>query len=215
MDRTGVLFLAGWSGKSSQPNHLRLKRDAVPQRNSKPFTVHMRRKRSRDVSDRVPQSSKARPLMQPDNTTVVWIRGRGDLRLADNPLMRAASGRDKPVLFLFLWSPILDVGYPWGWGAAGRVWLHHALASMNADLQARYSNRIVFCRLADDHSVDLIANVLLSVMKHVESRTLYFGRRYEPPLLELDRHIEARLREQGSMTIQTYNTHLLYEPWEC
>ena len=62
---------------------------------------------------------------------IVWFRQ--DLRLGDNPALRAAAATGAPILPLF----VLDDETPgdWRWGGASRWWLHHALASLNESLR--------------------------------------------------------------------------------
>ena len=61
---------------------------------------------------------------------IVWFRQ--DLRLADNPALSAALADGYTILPLY----ILDDANAaeWRMGAASRVWLHHALTSLNEDL---------------------------------------------------------------------------------
>ena len=58
--------------------------------------------------------------------SIVWFRD--DLRLADNPALRAAIDRDEPVIGLY----VLDEETPGirPLGGAARWWLHHSLASL-------------------------------------------------------------------------------------
>ena len=56
--------------------------------------------------------------------SLVWLRD--DLRLADNPALRAAIDRDEPLVMLY----VLDEESPGirPLGGAARWWLHHSLA---------------------------------------------------------------------------------------
>ena len=62
---------------------------------------------------------------------IVWFRQ--DLRLTDNPALRAAAAAGAPILPLF----VLDDETPgdWRWGGASRWWLHHSLASLDTSLK--------------------------------------------------------------------------------
>ncbi|MCS6922648.1 MAG: deoxyribodipyrimidine photo-lyase, partial [Elioraea sp.] len=66
---------------------------------------------------------------------LLWFRQ--DLRLADNPTVRAAAETGRPVIPVF----VLDQESPGRWapGAASLWWLHHALASLDRSLRARGS----------------------------------------------------------------------------
>ncbi|MGV2903502.1 deoxyribodipyrimidine photo-lyase, partial [Microbacterium sp. AGC62] len=65
--------------------------------------------------------------------SLVWFRD--DLRLADNPALRAAIDRGEPVIALY----VLDEESPGirPLGGAARWWLHHSLASLDARLRER------------------------------------------------------------------------------
>ena len=71
--------------------------------------------------------------------TLLWIRQ--DLRLSDQSALAAAIERGGPVLPVFIWAP--EEEEPWAPGAASRWWLHHSLARLAADLQARGSRLIL------------------------------------------------------------------------
>ena len=66
--------------------------------------------------------------------SLVWFRD--DLRLADNPALRAAVDRGAPVVALF----VLDEESPGfrALGGAARWWLHHSLESLSARLRRSY-----------------------------------------------------------------------------
>ena len=65
--------------------------------------------------------------------SIVWFRD--DLRLADNPALRAAIDRGEPIIALF----VLDEESPGirALGGAARWWLHHSLASLDERLRER------------------------------------------------------------------------------
>ncbi|HVV99097.1 MAG TPA: deoxyribodipyrimidine photo-lyase, partial [Planctomycetaceae bacterium] len=71
--------------------------------------------------------------------TIVWFRQ--DLRLADQPALRAAVARKMPVVPVFVWSP--EDERHWPPGAASRWWLHHSLTALAGDLKAHGSRLIV------------------------------------------------------------------------
>ncbi len=64
---------------------------------------------------------------------LLWLRR--DLRLHDNAALAAAVASGRPVLPVY----VLDDDTPGAWrmGAASRWWLHHSLAALQAELQAR------------------------------------------------------------------------------
>lgn len=70
---------------------------------------------------------------------LLWLRRT--LRLADNPALAAALATGHPVLPVF----ILDENTPGAWapGGASRWWLHHSLAALAADLDARGASLVL------------------------------------------------------------------------
>ena len=70
--------------------------------------------------------------------SILWFRQ--DLRLSDQPALAAAM-KDGPVIPVY----VLDDETPGNWriGGAQRWWLHHALASLGRDLEARGSRLIL------------------------------------------------------------------------
>ena len=65
--------------------------------------------------------------------TIVWLRD--DLRIADNPALHEAVGRDAPVIVVYLLDEESE-GFR-AHGSASRWWLHHSLSALAADLEAR------------------------------------------------------------------------------
>ena len=64
------------------------------------------------------------------HVTLVWFRN--DLRLDDQPALRAAAARG-PVVPLFIHAP--EEERPWEPGAASRWWLHGSLAALAGSLE--------------------------------------------------------------------------------
>ena len=67
------------------------------------------------------------------DATIIWFRK--DLRLQDNPAVRAAARRGAPVIAVFIQSDEEDGA--WAPGGASRWWLHHALAFCSSNWRAR------------------------------------------------------------------------------
>ena len=85
--------------------------------------------------------------------TLVWFRR--DLRLADHPALTAAINAGRPVIPVF----VLDGRGPWAPGAASRWWLHHSLAALAADLEARGSRLVVLRGAVEEELPRLAAAV--------------------------------------------------------
>jgi deoxyribodipyrimidine photo-lyase len=132
--------------------------------------------------------------------TVVWFRR--DLRLHDNPALRAAA-RAGRVVPLFVWSP--DEEAPWAPGAASRWWLHHSLAALGASL-GRLGAPLVVRR---GPSLD----VLRAVAREAGAAAVCWNRLYEPAARARDAAVEQALRADG-LAVETFNAALLAEPHE-
>lgn len=128
---------------------------------------------------------------------IVWFRQ--DLRLADNPALRAAAASGAPLICLF----VLDDHAPgdWTWGGASRWWLHHSLASLDKSLGGK-----LVLRRGDG------AKIVKSLAKDTGADTVMWNRCYEPFAVERDTALKAALTEAG-VTVQSFNGALLHEPW--
>jgi deoxyribodipyrimidine photo-lyase len=137
----------------------------------------------------------------PDTPSIVWFRK--DLRLTDQPALRAALRRGGPVVPVYLWSP--EEEGVWAPGAASRWWLHHALTRLHADLRERGSELIIRRGPASE--------VLPTLVEETGAAALYWNRRYEPACIERDRRVKAQLQGAG-LTVESFNGSLLFEPWD-
>ncbi|HZF42241.1 MAG TPA: deoxyribodipyrimidine photo-lyase [Sphingomonadaceae bacterium] len=113
-------------------------------------------------------------------TTILWLRQ--DLRLADQPAL-AAAGQQGPVVPIF----VLDDVSPGDWkiGGAQRWWLHHSLAALAADFEARGSSLIL--RRGE------CADVLAALAGEVGATSVHALRHYEPWWIEAERRVADRL----------------------
>ncbi|MFM8517671.1 MAG: cryptochrome/photolyase family protein [Nevskiaceae bacterium] len=134
--------------------------------------------------------------------TLLWLRQ--DLRLTDQPALQAALARGDPVIPVFIWSP--EEEGEWQPGAASRWWLHQSLAALGAELEKRGS-RLVLRRAT--RSLDALRELLAET----GATAVYWGRRYEPPVIARDANIKDSLRAQG-IEVRSFNTSLLIEPWD-
>lgn len=132
--------------------------------------------------------------------SIVWFRD--DLRLADHPALRAAVDRGGPVVLLYL----LDEQSPGvrPLGGATRWWLHHSLAALAADIEAR-GGRLVLRRGPAEE-------VLPALVAETEAEAVFWNRRYGASR-EVDARLKARLRDDG-LDVASFAANLLVEPWE-
>jgi deoxyribodipyrimidine photo-lyase len=132
--------------------------------------------------------------------TVCWFRR--DLRLADNPALSAAL-QGGNVVPLYIHDP--QSGGDWPEGSASRWWLHHSLRELDRSLQELGS------RLVIRHGRTLAC--LRALMIETGASRVCWNRRYEPAHIAEDSVIKRELRADGH-TVNTFNSTLLYEPWQ-
>jgi len=128
--------------------------------------------------------------------SIVWFRL--DLRVADNPALAAAAQRGA-VVPVFIWAP--EEERPWPPGAASRWWLHHSLTALAKDLGGLVVRR----------GPSLAA--LRQLAQETGATAVFWNRRYEPALRARDTKVQQGLRADG-LTVESFNSALLVEPWE-
>lgn len=132
---------------------------------------------------------------------LVWFRN--DLRLADNPALRAALDAGHVPVCVYVHAPAEEA--PWQPGAASDAWRHRSLAALDADLRARGSRLRVFAGPS--------LQTLRAVAASTGAEAVFWNRRYEPAVEARDARIKAALRKQG-VAVESSNGNLLSEPWE-
>jgi deoxyribodipyrimidine photo-lyase len=132
--------------------------------------------------------------------SIVWFRD--DLRLADNPALRAALDRDEPVIGLY----VLDDESPGvrPLGGAARWWLHHSLASLGERLRERGGTLVLRRGPAD--------RVVRETVTDAAAGAVFWNRRYGGPERDIDAGLKAALRDDG-VDVASFAASLLFEPW--
>lgn len=130
---------------------------------------------------------------------IFWFRH--DLRLTDNPALTAAARTGRPMIPVY----ILDdhAAGDWALGGASRWWLHHSLASLQADLKARGSTLSLY--RGDSKKI------LLDLCAETQAETVYFTRAYDPPGVSLEKAIAETLKRIG-VQAKRFGGSLLFEP---
>ena len=133
-------------------------------------------------------------------TTLIWLRN--DLRIADNPALRAATGRGGTVVAIHVneTDPTLRQR-----GAASRWWLHQSLDSLSGDLARRGI-------LLDTLEGAAEVTVLNAVARH-GAEAVVWNRRYAPAEREIDAAIKRRLADAG-IAATSYPGNVLVEPFD-
>ena len=140
-------------------------------------------------------SSEGTPTIS--TLTLVWYRQ--DLRINDNPaLVHAATcGAVLPIY-------ILDQSCPSQCqpGGASKWWLHQSLQSLNHSLDNK-----LHCLAGDATSL------ITSMVKEQKIKQVVWNRCYEPWQITRDTALKQTLEELG-VEVRSFNSHLLWEPWQ-
>ncbi len=139
--------------------------------------------------------------MQRVSSALVWFRR--DLRLADNPALRAALDAGHDIVPVYIHAPAEEGR--WAPGAASNAWLHRSLHALDQALRARGSRLVL-------REGDSLAT-LKALAAETGAQAVYWNRRYEPAVQARDTGIKRALREHG-LQVDSFNGSLLFEPWE-
>ena len=133
--------------------------------------------------------------------SILWLRN--DLRMSDNAALAAAIQAGAPIVPVF----IDDVAAQQSWSAGGasKWWLYEALKHFEHDWRTR-GGRLVL-RQGDS------LGQLRALVQESGATRVFWNRRYESPLRELDASIQHQLHADG-IEVQTFNSALLNEPHE-
>ena len=132
---------------------------------------------------------------------IVWFRH--DLRLDDNPALRAAVEEGFTPIPVYVHAPAEEGEWPPG--AASQAWLHHALMALDGDLRRRGSRLVIRQGPSEQVLHDLVAAS--------GATAVFWNRKYEPATQPRDAAIKKALREQG-LQAESFNGSLLIEPWD-
>ena len=130
---------------------------------------------------------------------LVWFRQ--DLRIYDNPALAAAVKTGRPLIPVYIHAP--DEETPWPPGGAARWWLHHALESLDQELQS-HGNRLILRSGSTSEN-------LLDICTKYNVSSVFWNRRYEPSIISRDTRIKQQLHDQG-IGAESFSASLLYEP---
>jgi deoxyribodipyrimidine photo-lyase len=130
---------------------------------------------------------------------IVWLRD--DLRLADNPALRAAADDGRPVLCLYVHdqaSP--NLRRP---GAAARWWLAQSLRALDRELRQRGTGLVLRAGAAGD--------VVPQVAAEAGAAAVHWNQRYDRAGSRVDAAVEHRLAATGTR-VRASRSSLLHEP---
>lgn len=126
--------------------------------------------------------------------TIHWFRQ--DLRLSDN-LAFTKAARLGSIIPVFIIDPI-DPPI----GGASRWWQTRSLKALSHSLGG---NLNVFRGSTKE--------ILQRIAAHTNAQTITWTRRYDPDLIEKDRQLKTDLETSG-LTVKSFGSNLLWEPWE-
>ena len=132
--------------------------------------------------------------------SIVWLRD--DLRVADNPALRAAVERGEPIAVLYLLDEVSEGIRPLG--AASRWWLHQSLAALATALEELGGSLLLRQGAA--------AEELPGLADELGAGAVFWNRRYGGPQRELDAALTSSLCDAG-LQVQSFQANLLHEPW--
>lgn len=135
------------------------------------------------------------------DTALVWFRR--DLRLQDNPALQAGLAH-KHLIPLYIHAP--DEAAPFAPGEATCWWLHHALQILDQDLTDQLGLNLILASGSSQKVIEVL------VEKH-DINAIYWNRRYEPALREVDSQIKTQLKSRD-IQVESFGANLLFEPWE-
>jgi deoxyribodipyrimidine photo-lyase len=133
------------------------------------------------------------------SSSIVWLRD--DLRVADNPALRAAIERAGPLVVVYLLDEQSPQARPLG--GASRWWLHHSLSALARDLES-LGARLTLRRGA-------AAEAIPALVAETGAGAVFWNRRYGA-LREVDAALKSSLTAAG-ITVTSFGASLLYEPW--
>lgn len=143
---------------------------------------------------------------------LLWFRD--DLRLSDNPALRAAIDQDRPIIPIYLHTP--ETEGRWKRGGASNWWLHHALNDLNEQLGKKGSTLIL---RSGDHPKKLLETLL----EETGAEEIHWNRRYVPHQVEIDTQIKENLPgvshrggmlfEPGQIKTQSGTPYKVFTPY--
>jgi deoxyribodipyrimidine photo-lyase len=134
------------------------------------------------------------------SASLVWFRD--DLRVADNPALRAAIERGGPVVGLYVLDEVSDGIRPLG--GAARWWLHGSLASLEERLR-ELGGRLVLRHGPAEREVR-------RAVTDASAGAVFWNRRYGGAERTIDSALKAGLRDDD-VIVESFGASLLFEPW--
>jgi deoxyribodipyrimidine photo-lyase len=142
-------------------------------------------------------------VLTPSSPFPVLVWFREDLRVSNHLALTAAVATGRPVACVYIRDSKPHKNRPLG--SASKWWLHGSLKTLDENLKALGASLYLF-EGDEEETIQTIA-------AHINPAHIVWHRRYAKAHIEIDMRLKTTLREQG-MTVESFNGHLLYEPWE-
>lgn len=136
--------------------------------------------------------------MTDDRRPLIYVLRR-DLRLGDNPGLRAAAKTGRPVVPVFIDDEVLR-----GQGAAARWRLGQGLGVFDEAL-SDIGSRVIFRR-------GKALKVITDLVDEVGAGSVWWSRAYDPASVDRDKAVKAALGDRG-VEARSHPGHVLFEPW--
>ncbi len=137
------------------------------------------------------------PMSANSSPVLVWFRR--DLRLADNRALAAAAETGRPLITCYVLDDTLADER--AIGAAARWWLHHSLAALTDQLQAR-GVRLILRR-------GPVRSAIADLVAQTRARDVHSSASPEPAGADLERSLRKTLAQDG-VTLHTHPGSLLF-----
>jgi len=128
---------------------------------------------------------------------IVWVRR--DLRLSDQPALRAAVARGGPVVLVFFRDRLVD-----DLGVAPKWRLGLGLETFARRLKAGGQRLVLRSGEA--------RGGLLALAREIGAEAVFWMRAYDPAGVERDAAVKSALKEAG-LEARSFAGHLMFEPW--
>lgn len=133
---------------------------------------------------------------------LVWFRR--DLRVYDNPALLAASLVAEDVVPVYVYAPEEEGQFQPG--RCSRWWLKKSLESLDEELKALYSSRLLCYRASDSGAM------LETLVREYDADGVFFNHLYDPISMVRDNEVKSMLCGKDIMC-QSFNSDTLREPW--
>ena len=125
-----------------------------------------------------------------------WFRQ--DLRISDNPSLNYLSTKNKKIICIFILD---EVNCERQLGSASKLWLHYSLKNLNKQLD---ENLLLYKGNPEQ--------IFSELLKEIKVSEISWNRCYEPWRVKRDKLLKSFLKKK--VEVKTFNSSLLWEPWE-